>query len=77
MKRMILDTEKVNKLLNEKGLKIVWVSKQLGLAQTTGYQLFRDGVVPKFPRLPGRTHAMLKALAKMLNVKMSDLVIRF
>jgi predicted DNA-binding transcriptional regulator AlpA len=69
----MLDAPKAQKLIESKGLKTKWVVQQMGLARTTGYYMLQDGRLPKDDKM--RSTAV-RALAEILGVKESDLLIR-
>lgn len=69
----VLDVERVRQLANEKGLKLAWISKKIGLSRHTGYVMFRDGLLPKDPK---KREKVLSELSKLLNVSALELRMR-
>lgn len=69
----LLDTELVQKLMEEQGRLGKWVVQQIGLTRTPGYDLLRDG---KLPKDPAKRKLVLKKLSKLLSVDERQLVLR-
>jgi hypothetical protein len=69
----LLNTELVQKLMEERGLIGRWVVQQVGLTRTPGYDLLRDGKLPKDPK---RKKEVLKRLSKLFSVDERQLVLR-
>lgn len=69
----VLDTDLAKTLLDEKGLKLRWVIKEIGLPRHSGYELFRLGLLPKNP---ARRKAVLGKLARIVSREPSQLVLR-
>jgi len=66
----VLDVELVKKLAEEKGLKLSWLSQQIGVSRNTGYIMFREGLLPKDPE---KKEQVIGQLAKLLGVGASKL----
>lgn len=69
---VILDAGLVGRLMAQKGLKRSWVCSQMGLGQSAGYMMLRDGLLPKDNEV--RTRAVEK-LAEVLGVGVGDLLL--
>lgn len=74
MSNALLNAEKLQGLLDKKGLRQKWVIEQVGLKSTAGHMLFRNGLLPKDEGL--RT-AVLKRLSEILGVDAHKLLLRF
>ena len=70
----MLDVRKVNKLIDERGLKRAWLIKKIGLKRTAGNALLRDGLLPKDSKV--RENA-LTALTQQLGVEVRQILLRF
>lgn len=69
----VLNTELVQKLMEERGLLGKWVVQQVGLSRTPGYDLLRDG---KLPKDPVKRKEVLKKLGRLFSVDERQLVLR-
>lgn len=69
----VLNTELVQKRMEEQGRLIKWVVEQIGLSRTPGYDLLKDGKLPKDPE---RRRHVLKSISKLLDLDERKLVVR-
>lgn len=68
-----LDTELVQRRIAERGLKTNWVLTQCGLRRTSGYQMIRDGLLPKDTL---KRNEVLEKLARMLGLQVRQILVR-
>lgn len=74
MSDIVLNAAKVQRLLEEKGLKKNWVIQYLGLKRSKGYDMLGDeGRLPKTTEVRNRA---LKKLAKLLGADVPDLLLQ-
>lgn len=69
----ILDTELVRQKIDENGWKRNWVFQQIGLKRSRGYQLIRDGLLPK--DLDERD-LVLRKLSGLIGIEIPKLFLR-
>lgn len=69
----MLNTSKVQQLIELKGLKVKWVIQQMGLKRTAGYYLLKDGLLPKDEEL---RRSALEKLANILGVEVPQILLR-
>jgi len=67
-----LNTELVRQRIEDKGLKQIWVIQKTGLATTVGYQMLREGLLPKNE---AKRKIALEKLAEILGVNQKDLIL--
>jgi hypothetical protein len=75
---MTFDTEILNIVvvgtaLQKKGLKLVWVARQLGLNRSAGYMMFRHGILPL--DLSKRAKVVGK-LSEIVGLPVSQILVR-
>lgn len=70
----LLNTELVQRLMEERGLLGKWVIQQVGLSRNPGYALLSDG---KLPKDPAKKKDVLKKLSRLFSVNERQLVLRF
>ena len=68
----VLNVEKTKKLIEARGLKMGWVIKQIGVTRTVGFQLLREGWLPKDNT---RKVKVLRELSKLLGVEAEELLL--
>lgn len=68
----VLNTEMVRQMIEERGWTLKWVIAQLGLGRK-GYEFLRGEWMPKDD---DRKSCALKALAKLLGVKVPQILLR-
>jgi hypothetical protein len=69
----LLDAELVQKKLEERGLKQNWVIRHMGLRRTQGYQMLRDGFLPKDHE---KKNVALEKLSLLLGLQVTQLLVR-
>lgn len=69
----VVDTQRVNELIDLKGLKRTWVIGQMALTRTAGYAMIRDGVLPKDE---DKRNFALKKLAQILDTDVRQILLR-
>ena len=72
MSNALLNADKVQDLLEKKGLQQNWVIKQIGLKSTAGHMLFRNGLLPKDDDL---RISVLEKLSEILGVEAKNLLL--
>lgn len=69
----LLDTELVQRRISERGLKTIWVIKKCGLKRTVGYQMIRDGLLPKDT---DKRNDALEKLCRLLGLQVPQILVR-
>lgn len=73
MSNEMLNVEKVERLIDERGLRKNWVIRQIGLKPTSGHMLLKNGVLPKDPEVKD---VALEKLAELLGVDERQILLR-
>ena len=69
----LLNVELVRReLIEAKGMKVRWLYEQLGLSRSTGYQMFRNGLLPKEPTVRRK---VLEQLAKFMGKEVPQILL--
>jgi hypothetical protein len=68
-----LDAPYAQMLRHEAGVTTEWLNQHLGLSRTSGYLLFRTGLLPTDPE---RRREVLRKLSDLFGVPEAQLVIR-
>ena len=69
----LLDVERVRKVAEEKGIKLLWLTRRIGMSRNCGYIMFREGLLPKDPE---RKKKVLGELSKLLGIPVLELLVR-
>lgn len=68
----ILNIELVQRTRESKGIKTIWLVKQCGLSRTTGYIMFRTGLLPADETL---RKSVLTRLSQLLGIDQRQLIV--
>ena len=68
----LLNVEMVNKARKEKGTKVCWLIEHLELSRSSGYLMFRKGLLPEDR---ARRKAVLQKLASYLGLEVPQILL--